>query len=977
MYTKKTKIDNLSSKFTDLLGQEISFVDTNDKLNFFSENTDNNLEIFKFSESDIYINEVPDWIVKSNFERTQTDLISVGQNGKKIIFSDYFSNHDLPSILTQNGLFLKSSTIETLAGSFAPNQFVQVSGSDILSIGEVTNIKGNVKATRLDGNVYNLSNGDPVFKGDVIETDSSGSVGLVFLDKTTMSLSDGGKMVLDELVYDPSTGVGSMAVDMLEGAFSFVSGEIAKNDDAMTVSTPVATIGIRGTTVAGKAAVEGNENAFTLLQDADGGVGQISISNDGGTQVLAEVGATTSISSFTTPPPPPIILSAAQIEADYGNALNVLPPTPVIAPQPQAAPPPPDEQQIDVQESVEEESEEDGSEDEEILEESSEEDTLPEDEAIEGDEDAALEGEDELLEEEALLEEEVDSAADEEGDEAPVGPDGETLTEDVVPVGPDGETFAEDGPPAGPNGEVLAEDGAPVGSDGELPLIEGSEDLGQGGPETNTAREAFEETLRQGGTPEEAMAEAIESGAFPELDSFGGPGDFGANVGPTNSNNQVFDEEVLAEFRGVENQGFSSQSIDSFGGDFLAPGTLINEGNFLPSLGPAPVFGSGPNVPSFASGGPSFGPGGPSFGPGGSGFGPGGPSFGPGGSGFGSGEPFFGPGGPVGPVFGDTAFMGDVFDNYENNYEDQGMDYFEDPSLYDDFQNNYNTFENEVDTEESENSSSTQGTSSNDTLTGTNASDNISGLDGNDTINGNEGDDILNGGNGLDTIRGGDGNDTINGGQANDELYGGLGNDIIYGGAGADNITGGQGVDTIYGGVGSDTLRGGGGNDNFVFTELTDAIDTIKDFAAGDRIIAEYGPTHPTFTRSGVEPVSSSNINFSYDINANNNKLPNFINFNFDFDNIPSGDYHDPVEVSKAFNFTFIDSNDAYDSSGTILSEFMIITGDGINSAMFHWSDNDYDGTFNFDDSELTLLGTLENFDNDLLTANELTTSLT
>ena len=44
-----------------------------------------------------------------------------------------------------------------------------------------------------------------------------------------------------------------MAVDMLEGAFSFVSGEIAKTGpDAMKVTTPVATIGIRVTTVAGK-----------------------------------------------------------------------------------------------------------------------------------------------------------------------------------------------------------------------------------------------------------------------------------------------------------------------------------------------------------------------------------------------------------------------------------------------------------------------------------------------------------------------------------------------------------------------------------------------------------------------------------------------------------------------------------------------------------------------------------------------------
>ena len=35
-------------------------------------------------------------------------------------------------------------------------------------------------------------------------------------------------MVLDELIYDPSTGNGSMVVDMVEGAFSFISGEVAK-----------------------------------------------------------------------------------------------------------------------------------------------------------------------------------------------------------------------------------------------------------------------------------------------------------------------------------------------------------------------------------------------------------------------------------------------------------------------------------------------------------------------------------------------------------------------------------------------------------------------------------------------------------------------------------------------------------------------------------------------------------------------------
>ena len=120
----------------------------------------------------------------------------------------------------------------------------------------------------------------------------------------------------------------------------------------MTVSTPVATLGIRGTTVAGKAAVEGNENSFTLLQDAGGTVGQISVSNAAGTQTLSQVGATTSITSINIAPTP-IILSPEQIQANYGTALEVLPLTPAVAPQPEPQPEP-QEEQVQAEESDEE-----------------------------------------------------------------------------------------------------------------------------------------------------------------------------------------------------------------------------------------------------------------------------------------------------------------------------------------------------------------------------------------------------------------------------------------------------------------------------------------------------------------------------------------------------------------------------------------------------------------------------------------------
>ena len=205
-----------------------------------------------YAGSNIDIDGLPSWLPKANFSKTQTDLLITSPAGDEILLVDFFTNFELPSLKTENGLLLKGTLIDTLSGTFTPGQYAQANNANALSIGEVSSVTGEAKATRLDGTTVNLSTGDPVFQGDTVETTGAGAIGLVFLDKTTLSLSEGGKMVLDELVYDPATGTGSMAVDMVEGAFSFVSGEIAKTGpDAMKVSTPVATIGIRGTTVAG------------------------------------------------------------------------------------------------------------------------------------------------------------------------------------------------------------------------------------------------------------------------------------------------------------------------------------------------------------------------------------------------------------------------------------------------------------------------------------------------------------------------------------------------------------------------------------------------------------------------------------------------------------------------------------------------------------------------------------------------------
>ena len=58
----------------------------------------------KFFSGITGVNEAPSWLPKSNFSRTQTDLIARNESGEEVVFVDYFTNFDPPSIQTENGL---------------------------------------------------------------------------------------------------------------------------------------------------------------------------------------------------------------------------------------------------------------------------------------------------------------------------------------------------------------------------------------------------------------------------------------------------------------------------------------------------------------------------------------------------------------------------------------------------------------------------------------------------------------------------------------------------------------------------------------------------------------------------------------------------------------------------------------------------------------------------------------------------------
>ncbi len=127
-----------------------------------------------------------------------------------------------------------------------------VAFSDPLAIGKITTAQGTITIQRADQTIQ-LTEGEFIYLDDVI-TAGQTAVGIAFADETTMSVDPNSTMVIDDFVYDPENPTtGSMNANILEGNFSFVSGQIAKaGNDAMKVTTPVLTIGVRGTTGGGQ-----------------------------------------------------------------------------------------------------------------------------------------------------------------------------------------------------------------------------------------------------------------------------------------------------------------------------------------------------------------------------------------------------------------------------------------------------------------------------------------------------------------------------------------------------------------------------------------------------------------------------------------------------------------------------------------------------------------------------------------------------
>ncbi|MCA6125174.1 FecR domain-containing protein [Bradyrhizobium sp. WSM 1704] len=111
--------------------------------------------------------------------------------------------------------------------------------------------------------------GDLVYLGDVVRTEADGRIAINFTDGTSFNLASNARMVMSEFVYDPNGTQNSSLLKLTKGTFTFVAGNIAKTGD-MKVDTPVATMGIRGTTPHIEISDDGTTKFATLIEEGKG-----------------------------------------------------------------------------------------------------------------------------------------------------------------------------------------------------------------------------------------------------------------------------------------------------------------------------------------------------------------------------------------------------------------------------------------------------------------------------------------------------------------------------------------------------------------------------------------------------------------------------------------------------------------------------------------------------------------------------------
>jgi hypothetical protein len=187
------------------------------------------------------------------------------------------------------------------------------------SIGGVLEQSGSVAQIQRDRENIPAVLDESIASMDEVET-KNGRLKIKFVDDTLVSLTEHTYMVIDEYVYDPNPSKSKMALNFVSGTARFATGGLGLVPrENIQIQTPTASIGIRGTDFTTTVDELGRSLVILLpdenctdkvkLEEGCAPSGSITVTNDGGTQVLTEAYQAVMVSTFETIPTTPVVLT--------------------------------------------------------------------------------------------------------------------------------------------------------------------------------------------------------------------------------------------------------------------------------------------------------------------------------------------------------------------------------------------------------------------------------------------------------------------------------------------------------------------------------------------------------------------------------------------------------------------------------------------------------------------------------------------
>src|SRR6478752_1178399 len=135
--------------------------------------------------------------------------------------------------------FLRFPTLLSTALCAAPCAQAQT------RVGEAVLVQNEV--VRVAASTTPINVGDSMLRDETVRTGSDSAARFVMADSTNLSLGPSATLTLDRTVFNDEHSYRDVAIRMATGAFRFVTGHSAKA--AYKITTPLATIGVRGTTL--------------------------------------------------------------------------------------------------------------------------------------------------------------------------------------------------------------------------------------------------------------------------------------------------------------------------------------------------------------------------------------------------------------------------------------------------------------------------------------------------------------------------------------------------------------------------------------------------------------------------------------------------------------------------------------------------------------------------------------------------------